>query len=269
MSGTVYLVGAGPGAPDLLTLRAARVLEGADIVFHDALVSPGILLLASRARKIEVGKRSGRHSTAQQFINKQLADAALKYKVVVRLKGGDPMLFGRAREEIAYLRKHGVRCEIVPGVTAALAATADLGVSLTARGLARSVTFLTPRAAAGERPNDWVKAALASDTVVIYMGAGEAEAIAKVLIGAGKSPATPVALVEHASLPGVRKLAGVLGELPALAARCGQGPVAILLGEVYREVATSQIIAPWLNEQSSSSPTARASRNGRGRSSSS
>ena len=137
MSGTVYLVGAGPGAPDLLTLRAARLLERADIVFHDALVPAGILALAANAEKVEVGKRSGRHSTAQQFINKRLVDAARKYQVVVRLKGGDPMLFGRAQEELAWLEKNRIRAEIVPGVTAALAATADAGVSLTARGRSR------------------------------------------------------------------------------------------------------------------------------------
>lgn len=274
MSGTVYLVGAGPGAPDLLTLRAARLLERADIVFHDALVPQEILFLALKAIKIKVGKRCGRHSTAQNFINKRLVDAARKHKVVVRLKGGDPMLFGRAHEELAWLKQHRIRCEIVPGVTAALAATAEMGVSLTARGLSRSVAFLTTRAAAGERPNDWVKVALAADTIVIYMGAGEAGAIAQALIGAGKPPATPVAIVEHASLPGVRKLAGTLEQLPELAERCGNGPVAILLGEVYREAAASNIIASWPNKQSSgeqlsSFPTVRATRSGRARSSNS
>ena len=266
MTGTVYLVGAGPGAADLLTLRAARLLERADIVLHDALVPAGILLLAANAVKIEVGKRSGRRSTAQKFINKRLVDAARKYQVVVRLKGGDPMLFGRAHEELQYLKENHISCEVVPGVTAALAATADLGVSLTARGLARSVAFLTTRAAAGERANEWVKVALAADTVVIYMGAGEAEAIAQALIGAGRSAATPIAIVEHASLPGVRRLSGTLEQLPALAARCGNGPVAILMGEVYRDVALSQIIGSWPSEHSSSSPTVRATRSGRGRS---
>jgi uroporphyrin-III C-methyltransferase len=274
MTGTVYLVGAGPGAPDLLTLRAARLLERADIVFHDALVPKEILFLALKAIKIKVGKRCGRHSTAQLFINKRLVDAARKHKVVVRLKGGDPMLFGRAHEELLYLKKNRIRFEIIPGVTAALAAAADTGVSLTARGLSRSVAFLTTRAAAGERPNNWLQVALAADTVAIYMGAGEAAEISRALIAAGKSPATPVALVEHASLPGVRKLAGTLEQLPALAARCGNGPVTILLGEAYREAAASNIMAPWLSErssgeQSSCLPTARATRSGRGRSSNS
>ncbi len=264
MSGTVYLVGAGPGAPDLLTLRAARLLARADIVFHDALVPEGILGLCSNALRIKVGKRSGRYAAAQSFINKRLVDAARKHKVVVRLKGGDPMLFGRAHEELSYLRKKNISCEVVPGVTAALAASADLGVSLTARGLARSVAFLTTRAAAGERPNGWLKVALAADTVVIYMGAGEAETIAAALIEAGKPPATPVAIVENASLPGAHKSNGTLAELPALAAHCGDGPVAILLGEVYRDAAASQIIESWPSARSSSSPTVRATRSGGG-----
>src|SRR5919205_1864015 len=127
MRGTVYLVGAGPGAADLLTLRAARLLGEADIVFHDALVPHEILALAPQAQKVAVGKRCGRHSTAQRFINKRLADAARTHKVVVRLKGGDPMIFGRAQEEIAHLRSLGIQVEVVPGITAALAASASLG----------------------------------------------------------------------------------------------------------------------------------------------
>ena len=122
--GKVYLVGAGPGAPDLLTLRAAEILKRADVVFHDALVHPQTLELAAHAEKIAVGKRSGRHSTAQKFINKRLVDAARDHKVVVRLKGGDPTLFGRAQEEIDALRAAGIAFEIVPGVTAATATAA-------------------------------------------------------------------------------------------------------------------------------------------------
>ena len=269
MTGTVYLVGAGPGAPDLLTLRAARLLARADVVFHDALVPLEILRLASRARKVEVGKRSGRHSTAQNFINKRLADAARCHKVVVRLKGGDPMLFGRAHEEISYLKERRIRVEVVPGVTAALAAAAESGVSLTRRGLSRSVAFVTPRRGAGERPNDWVKVALAADTAAIYMGAGEAEAIARQLIAAGKPSTTPVAIVEHATLPEARWVFGTLAALPEVAAQTSGGPALILLGEVYREAAASKIIDAWQREHSSSSPTARATRSGRARSSSS
>jgi len=238
MSGTVYLVGAGPGAADLLTLRAARLLGEADIVFHDALVPPEILALAPRAEKLAVGKRSGRRSTAQRFINKRLADAARKYRVVVRLKGGDPLLFGRAQEEIDFLRAQGIAVEVVPGVTAALAAGADLGVSLTQRGLARSVAFVTPRAGANEAPSTWLQAALAADTVVIYMGAGEAAAIAHALITAGKRPATPVAVIENASIE-ARIAPGTLAELPALAAQLSGGPALIVLGEVLRNAASA------------------------------
>jgi uroporphyrin-III C-methyltransferase len=263
---TVYLVGAGPGAADLLTLRAAKLLQRADVVFHDALIPQEILGLISKAKKIEVGKRSGRQSTAQHFINKRLADAARQHKVVVRLKGGDPMLFGRAHEEIAYLKEKRIRVAIVPGVTAALAAAAEMAVSLTRRGLSRSVVFLTPRSGAGERPNEWVKAALVADTVAIYMGAGEASAISSALIAAGKSPATPLAVVENASLPKTRRWFGTLGTLEAVAAQASGGPVLILLGEVVRD---SAIIAAWRDAQPSSSPTARVIRSGRSRSSTS
>jgi uroporphyrin-III C-methyltransferase len=230
---TVHLVGAGPGAADLLTVRAARLLAEADIVFHDALISDEILSLAAKAEKVAVGKRCGRHSTAQHFINKRLLDAARRYRVVVRLKGGDPMLFGRAHEEISFLASHSIKVEIVPGVTAALAASAELGISLSRRGLARSVTFVTPRVGEGERPSSWVKAAAAADTAAIYMGAGEGPAIAAALIAAGKLRSTPVALVENASLPEGRVSYGTLADLPRLSG----GPVLILVGEVYREAA--------------------------------
>ncbi|MFO7188918.1 MAG: uroporphyrinogen-III C-methyltransferase, partial [Pseudomonadota bacterium] len=166
----VYLVGAGPGAPDLLTLRAARVLQEADIVYYDALVHPDTLALAQRAKKIAVGKRCGRHSTAQKFINKRLVDAARKYERVVRLKGGDPMLFGRAQEEMDALEAAGIEYEVVPGITAALAASAEIGVSLTRRGLSRNLTFVTPRVGEMERESDWAAAALHADTAAIYMG---------------------------------------------------------------------------------------------------
>jgi uroporphyrin-III C-methyltransferase len=265
MPGTVYLVGAGPGAADLLTLRAAKLLERADIVFHDALVPDAVLGFCSRAIKIKVGKRSGRHSTAQHFINKRLADAARVHKVVVRLKGGDPMLFGRAHEEISYLRKQKIDCAVVPGITAALAASAELGVSLTRRGQARSVAFVTPRVGKGERDSNWVEAVLHADTAAIYMGAGEAAAIARALIAAGKPPSTPVAVVENASLAAASRHFGTLARLEEVAAKGAGGPSLILLGENYRD---SAIIAAW-REQPSSLPTARATRTGRARSASS
>lgn len=234
MSGVVYLVGAGPGAPDLLTLRAAKLLERADIVFHDALVHPDTLALAARARKIAVGKRCGKHSTAQKFINKGLIDSALTHAIVVRLKGGDPMLFGRAQEEIAALEAAGVRCEIVPGITAALAASAELGISLTQRGVARSVALVTPRVGAGETASDWVRGVVAADAAAIYMGAGDAEAIAAALIDAGKSPSTPVAIVENTSLPTATTRYTTLSRLPALARAGIAAPAMILVGPQFR-----------------------------------
>jgi uroporphyrin-III C-methyltransferase len=242
--GVVYLVGAGPGACDLLTVRAARLLGEAEVVFHDALITKEVLGLASRAQKIPVGKRCGRHSTAQRFINKRLADAARGHRIVVRLKGGDPMLFGRAHEEIAYLQGEGIPVEVVPGVTAALAASAELGISLTRRGAARTVAFVTPRVGEGERESGWIACVLAADTAAIYMGAGEAETIARALIQAGKPALTPVALVEDASLPGMSVQYATLRELPRLVTH--GAPTLILVGEVYREalLAAASILRP-------------------------
>ena len=239
MTGTVYLVGAGPGAADLLTLRAARLLGEADIVLHDALVPQSILVLAARAEKISVGKRCGRHTTAQRFINKRLADAARKHARVVRLKGGDPLLFGRAQEEIAYLRSRGIPVEVVPGVTAALGAAAAMRISLTQRGRARSVAFVTTRVGAGEASSSWIGAALAADTCAIYMGAGDAPAIAGALMHAGKRPATPVAVLENVSLQNERVVYGTLAGLPLLAASLGGGPALIVLGELLSEAVSA------------------------------
>ncbi len=236
-TGRVVLVGAGPGAADLLTLRAARLLAQADIVFHDALVNPEILALAPQAEKVVVGKRCGRHSTAQAFINKRLVDAARKHRVVVRLKGGDPMLFGRAQEEIDALAAAGIGVEVVPGITAALAAAADAGVSLTRRGASRNVAFATPRVGAGEAASDWAAPLAAADTGAIYMGAGEAAAIAAALIERGKPASLPVVAVENASLPGSRRWVTTLGELPRLAGEAFDGPVVLLLGEVFADAA--------------------------------
>jgi uroporphyrin-III C-methyltransferase len=243
VSGTVYLVGAGPGAADLLTLRAARLLGEADVVFHDALVSSEILSLAAKAEKILVGKRCGRHSTAQRFINKRLADAAARHRVVVRLKGGDPMLFGRAQEEIAYLRERNIPCEVVPGITAALGASAALQVSLTRRGVSRSVVFATPRAAEGEKPSGWVRAVAAADTAVLYMASRDAQLVKDELIGAGMRADTPIAIAEDVSLD-AKTHAGVLRDLPALAARCAGGPALLLIGEVFAAISTEAVDIP-------------------------
>lgn len=238
--GKVYLVGAGPGAPDLLTLRAARLLERADIVFYDALVHPDTVALAVNADTVAVGKRCGRYSTAQRFINKRLIDAAAKFDTVVRLKGGDPMLFGRAQEEIDALRQAGIAVEIVPGITAALAASAELGISLTRRGVSRSVTFVTPRAGHGEDARDWASSVCSADSTVLYMAAGQAQRVATDLIARGLSRATPVVIVESASLPEMARTALTLGELQHSPQQPGRGPALIMLGEVFRRAASTQ-----------------------------
>jgi uroporphyrin-III C-methyltransferase len=232
-TGKVYLVGAGPGAPDLITLRGAEILGHADIVFHDALVHPGVLALAARAEKFAVGKRCGKFATAQQFINKRLVDAARKHRVVVRLKGGDPMLFGRAQEEIAALEAAAVAYEVVPGVTSALAAAAEAGVSLTQRGVARTVVLATPRIGEGEAPSNWAGPAAAADTAVMYMGAGQASEVAAELIAAGAARDTPVLVAENATLPQARRIALTLEELPMIAGYGITGPTLIMVGRAF------------------------------------
>ncbi len=240
-AGTVHLVGAGPGAPDLLTLRAARLLAQADVVFYDALVHPETLALAKRAEKIAVGKRCGKHSTQQRFINKRLLDAARKYSVVVRLKGGDPMLFGRAQEEIDALHAAGVSCEVVPGITAALAASADLRTSLTRRGVSRNVTFVTPRVGEGEDASDWKKSVCNADTAVMYMAAGQAAIVAAKLIASGMAHDMPVAIVENASLPTMATIATTLGALQSAGERMTHGgPALLMIGRVFKHVKSAR-----------------------------
>jgi uroporphyrin-III C-methyltransferase len=241
--GKVWLVGAGPGAPDLLTLRAARLIESAGIVLHDALVHPAVLALA-RGRLVDVGKRYGKVSTEQRFINRALVEAARQHEVVVRLKGGDPMLFGRAQEELEALAAAGIEAEVVPGITAALAAAAALKASLTRRGVSRSVAFLTPRVGRDESPSEWLPAAMGADSVVLYMAAGAAQSIAAQMIAAGRPPATPAALVESATLPQQRVVATSLEALAARELPRAAGPVVMLVGEAFAcEDAIRQTIA--------------------------
>ena len=232
--GTVYLVGAGPGAPDLLTVRAARLLARSDIVFHDALVHPDTIALAARAEIVAVGKRCGRQSTAQRFICKRLVDATRRHDIVVRLKGGDPMLFGRAQEEIDALEAAGVPYEIVPGITAALAAAAEIGTSLTQRGSVRSFTFATPRSAENEDASQWIASLNAADAGALYMGAREAPVLADALLAAGRSAATPVAIVESASLPESRVVHTTLANLASFGDGAFAGPTTLLIGPQFR-----------------------------------
>lgn len=237
MTGTVYLVGAGPGAVDLLTLRAARLLGQADLILHDALVSDEVLALGIRARKLNVGKRSGKPSTDQAFINRLLVRAASRGKVVVRLKGGDPMLFGRAQEELDALNAAGIPVEIVPGISAGFAAAAEIAQSLTQRRLSRSVVFVTPAVARGDKADEaWADAAAAADTAVVYMGKAEAARVRDALVARGVPADRPALLVESASRGGV-VAGGTLEGLNEIAARAGEGPALLMIGEAFAEAA--------------------------------
>jgi uroporphyrin-III C-methyltransferase len=230
--GAVWLVGAGPGDPDLLTVRALKVLQAADVIVHDGLVSEAILALApTRARLIDVAKRRSRHSYPQDEINRMLTAFALEGLTVVRLKGGDPFIFGRGGEEMEACRAAGVDCHVVPGVTAALAAGAGAGAPLTHRGAAQAVTFVTGHAKAGEAPDlDWPALARANQTVVVYMGLATAPAIGARLLAAGRAPSTPALIVENASLPNERRVVTTLGAFGEAAAGLS-GPAILIVGE--------------------------------------
>jgi uroporphyrin-III C-methyltransferase len=236
--GKVWLVGAGPGDPELLTLKALRVLQGAQVLVYDRLISQAILDLApATARRLYVGKRKSNHSVPQADLNDLLAALGGEGLNVVRLKGGDPFVFGRGGEEMLACRAAGVPCEIVPGVSAALAASASAGAPLTHRGLAQAVTFVTGHAAPdregrgfGEPDLDWPLLAHANHTVVVYMGLSTAEIISARLIAAGRAPTTPVLVVENASQPTERRALTTLANLPA-ATKAFDAPSILIIGE--------------------------------------
>jgi uroporphyrin-III C-methyltransferase len=233
MTARVYLAGAGPGDPDLLTLKAWRAIKAADVILHDSLVDPRIIALAeSGAKCIDVGKRCGRHSTSQQQINQLLVAYALAGNIVVRLKGGDPMIFGRVTEEIEALEAQGIAYEVIPGVTAASAAAASLGRSLTRREVARSVHFLTGHGAEDGLPaHDWVALTRAGGTLVIYMGRETLPGLASHFIEAGMRPDMPAIAIENASLPDEHIIHGTISSLPrSVRDRAGNGPTLILVG---------------------------------------
>ncbi len=236
MSGTVYLVGAGPGDPDLLTIRGLRCLERADVVVYDRLLDPRLLDLAPRrARRIYAGKSPGRHALRQDEIDALLVRHARAGRVVVRLKGGDPFVFGRGGEEALACAAAGVAWEAVPGVTSAVAVPALAGIPLTHRGVAASFAVATGHAAgeAGDG-HDW--GALARiDTLVVLMGAARLAEIAALLISHGRSADTPAAAIERGTLPGSRLLEGTLATLPGIAERAGLvSPATLVVGEVVR-----------------------------------
>lgn len=230
--GMVWLVGAGPGDPELLTRKAERLLREATVVFYDALVGPGVLDLAAGARLVPVGKRSGRHSKDQSTIDELIVEAALSGERVVRLKGGDPSIFGRATEEMTACREAGVPFAVCPGITAASAAAASLGASLTLRGLARKLTLVTAHARAGEALDlDWQALADPQATLAIYMGKAAAREVSQNLIAAGLAADTPVAMVENASLPTERIFRTRLSLLPLAAKTAlGDGPALLMIG---------------------------------------
>ncbi|CAB3776628.1 Uroporphyrinogen-III C-methyltransferase [Paraburkholderia caffeinitolerans] len=242
--GKVYLIGAGPGAADLITVRGARLLAKAQVVLHDALVEPAMLDYAPQdAKFIAVGKRCGQRSTAQHFINKQIVDAAREHDVVVRLKGGDPMLFGRADEEMRALEAAGIEYEIVPGITAALASAATLQRSLTLRGVSRSVALATYSRAAG---SEAIREQVNADSLVFYMGRDSAPEIARQLIEAGRAGATPVAIVEACSTARERTLTLTLAGLEAGEAQDWLDPAQpslLMIGEAFAERSAQQVLA--------------------------
>jgi uroporphyrin-III C-methyltransferase len=200
--GKVYLIGAGPGDPELLTVKAVRVLNSADVVLHDALVDDGILaLVRPHALLVDVGKRAGDRRVAQPGINRMLVDFAATAAIVVRLKGGDPLIFGRAAEEMAALRRAGIEFEIVPGITAAVAASAQAQIPLTDRDGPASVVFLTAQHATGRSPTEIARFAQAGSTLAIYMPNGRYGEIAKQVIALGVSPHTPCLIVSNATRP--------------------------------------------------------------------
>lgn len=230
--GKVYLVGAGPGAADLITVRGASILGRADIVLYDALIEPEMLSYCQQAKLVAVGKRCGRHSSAQSFINKRLIDAAHKNACVVRLKGGDPMVFGRAQEELDALHRAGIACEVVPGISAALAAAASLQQSLTVRGVSRSVALCTLAHAPGSK----AAATPQADTLALYMGRKQTQDFAAQLIESGKSAHTPVIAMTGVSTPRETLSASTLGTVAQRGFDAhieNEDAMLILVGEVW------------------------------------
>jgi uroporphyrin-III C-methyltransferase/precorrin-2 dehydrogenase/sirohydrochlorin ferrochelatase len=236
--GRVLLVGAGPGDPELLTMKAIRALKAADVIFYDRLVGEGVLDHARReAELVEVGKAKGAHSFSQDEINAFLVERALAGETVVRLKGGDPFIFGRGGEELDALRDAGVSVEIVPGVTAGIAAAASLQIPLTHRDVSHTVTFLSGHEAGGAEPSfehlDLAALAGGKNTLLVYMGVSTAGLIAKKLIEAGFRPELPVLAVENASRDDERRVLATIAELAEQPERLNlKSPAVLIFGEV-------------------------------------
>jgi uroporphyrin-III C-methyltransferase/precorrin-2 dehydrogenase/sirohydrochlorin ferrochelatase len=238
--GVVHIVGAGPGDPELLTLKALRVLQEAEVVVYDRLISPAVLDYARRdARLIYVGKANSDHSVPQQEIESLMIREAQKGFRVIRLKGGDPFVFGRGGEELETLRKAGVEVHVIAGISAALGCAASAGIPLTHRDHAQAVTLLTGHARADGPPIDWAALSGARHTLVFYMGITAAQEIAANLLNAGRNPQTPIAIVENGTLPEQRVVTGALQDLPGIVVRLGlQGPALLFVGETANWVNT-------------------------------
>ncbi|MFO1157159.1 MAG: uroporphyrinogen-III C-methyltransferase, partial [Rhodospirillales bacterium] len=236
--GIVHLVGAGPGDPELLTLKALRLLQEADVIIHDRLIGPLLDYARRDAERIDVGKAPGRHAVPQGQINALLLRHARAGARVVRLKGGDPFVFGRGGEELAFLRQHGIAVAVVPGITAAIGCAAAAGIPLTLRGEAQALHIVTAAAENGEAALDWPSLAGDGRTLCVYMGVAAAGRVAGQLIGTGRDPATPAAVIVNGTLPTQRLVTGRLRDLAELVGEAGSGPALIMIGETVRSAAT-------------------------------
>lgn len=244
--GSVVLLGAGPGDPELLTIKALRALEGADVVVYDRLVSERILaLVPAGVMRVYVGKASGHHALPQDEINELLVKLARGGRRVVRLKGGDPYVFGRGSEEAAFVLRHGLACEVIPGLTSAAACSAYAGIPLTHRGLATGVRFVTGHGQDGEPDLNWASLADQDTTLVVYMGTANASYLAERLIAAGLPAATPAALIENGTTPEQRVAVTTLAELGATIRRLVfRPPTLLVIGRVVSLAGTLPAFQP-------------------------
>jgi uroporphyrin-III C-methyltransferase len=234
MTGKVYLIGAGPGDPELITIKALKMLQAANVILIDDLVNRELLQHAPQARVIEVGKRGGCKSTPQHFINRMMVALAEQGQIVARLKGGDPYLFGRGGEEVLALRTAGIPVEVVPGITSGIAAPASIGVPVTHRELSHGVTFITGHMQNGEPP-DWHALVKGGTTLVIYMGMKRLPAIVTDLLAAGMAPDTPAAAIQQGTLPQQRHIVSTVSMLPMAVQQEGlTSPGIIVVGDVVR-----------------------------------
>jgi len=234
MAGKVFLIGAGPGDAELITLKAVKALQAADVILLDDLVNRELLQHAPQARVIEVGKRGGCKSTPQLFINRMMVALAEQGQTVVRLKGGDPFMFGRGGEEMLALRSAGICVDVIPGISSGMAAPASIGIPVTHREYAHGVTFITGHTQEGSSP-DWKALAQSGTTLVIYMGMKHLATIVSDLISAGISADMPVAAIQHGTLPQQRQVISTLGMLPMAIQQEGlTSPAIIVVGDVVR-----------------------------------